>query len=389
MTKVSKRVKGIPFSGIRKFFDLVSERKDIISLGVGEPDFPTPAPMKDAGIRAIEMDYTAYTSNYGLLELREKIAEKLKRENGISANPKNQILITTGTSEALDLSFRAILDPGGEVIVPEPSYVSYNPCVWFAHCKPVPVPMKEENQFRVQPSDIKKKITKKTKAIIVASPNNPTGGVLKKEDLEGIAELAIKHDLTVISDELYEHLIYDNEKHYSIGSFKNMADRTITINGFSKAYAFTGWRLGYVTASPEIIECMMKIHQYIMLSAPTISQHAALKFEESKRYTKEMVEEYDKRRKLLASGLNDIPGLSCITPKGAFYVFANIKKTGMSSEKFAERLLKEAGVAVVPGNSFGESGEGYIRMSYSVSRESIKEALERIKRFMEKEKKKR
>jgi aminotransferase len=335
-------------------------------------------------MQAIEMDYTAYTSNYGLLELREKIAVKLEKENNIKADPKKQILITTGTSEALDLAFRAILDPGDEVIVPEPSYVSYNPCVWFAHCRPVSVPMKEENEFRVQPEDIEKKITKKTKAVIVASPNNPTGGVLRKKELEGIARLALKHDLTVISDELYEYLVYDNEKHYSIGSFKGMQNRTITINGFSKGFAFTGWRLGYVTASQEVIENMMKIHQYTMLSAPTISQHAALKFDESGRYTREMVSEYDKRRRLLVKGLNEIPKLSCIMPKGAFYVFANIKKTGLKSEEFAERLLREANVAVVPGSSFGKSGEGYIRMSYSVSRETIREALGRMRKFMEK-----
>ncbi|MFH1125751.1 MAG: pyridoxal phosphate-dependent aminotransferase [Candidatus Altiarchaeota archaeon] len=383
MNKFSKRVRDVPFSGIRKFFDLVSESKDVVSLGVGEPDFPTPQPMKDEAIRAIEMDYTAYTSNYGLLELREKIAEKLKKENSLHVNPKNQILVTTGTSEALDLAFRAILNPGEEVIVPEPSYVSYKPCVWFAHCTPVPVATREENEFRVQPEDIEKKITKKTKAIIVASPNNPTGGILRRKDLEGIAKIAIKHDLTVISDELYEHLMYDNEKHYSIGSFKGMQERTITINGFSKAYAFTGWRLGYAIANPEVIENMMKIHQYVMLSAPTISQHAALKFEESRKYTRQMVEEYDKRRKLLVKGLNEIPNISCRMPKGAFYAFANIKKTRMSSEKFAERLLKEGGVAAVPGNTFGESGEGYIRFSYSVSRETIKEALERVSKFMD------
>ncbi|MDD5112136.1 MAG: pyridoxal phosphate-dependent aminotransferase [Candidatus Altiarchaeota archaeon] len=384
MTRVSKRVRDVPFSGIRKFFDLVAESKDVVSLGVGEPDFPTPAPMKDAGIQAIEMDYSAYTSNYGLLELREKIAEKLSKENGLAADPKNQILVTTGTSEALDLAFRAILEPGDEVIVPEPSYVSYNPCVWFAHAKPVSVPMREEDNFRVRPEEIEERVSKRTKAIIVASPNNPTGGVQHKEHLEGIAEIALKHDLTVISDELYEYLIYDNERHYSIGSFKGMEDRTITINGFSKAYAFTGWRLGYATASPEIIENMMKIHQYIMLSAPTIAQHAALKFTESRRYTKDMVKEYDRRRKLLVAGLNDIPGISCITPKGAFYAFANIKKTGIKSEKFAERLLKEGGVAAVPGSTFGPSGEGYMRFSYSVSRETIKEALERIGKFMKK-----
>jgi len=378
---VSKRVRDIPFSGIRRFFDLVSEREDVVSLGVGEPDFPTPQPMKDGGVYAIERDYTSYTSNYGLLELRERISEKLKRENGIDADPMTQVLVTTGTSEALDLAFRAILDPGDEVLVPEPSYVSYNPCVWFSYATPVPVPMHEENEFRVSADDIRKNISKKTKAIIVASPNNPTGGVLLKNDLEDIADIAVEHDLTIISDELYEKLIYDGLKHESIGSFNGLEDRVITINGFSKSCSFTGWRLGYVVGNPDVVEAMMKIHQYVMLSAPTPSQYAALKAFEVDKYVKAMVTEYDKRRRLLVKGLNEVEGISCIMPKGAFYAFANISETGLSSDEYAERLLEDVNVAVVPGNTFGESGEGYIRCSYSVSVEIIKEALNRIKSF--------
>ncbi len=381
---IAKRVKEIPFSGIRKFFELVQKSRDIVSLGVGEPDFPTPEPLKDAGIRAIENDNTSYTSNYGLLELRQKISEKLKKKNKINRNPENEILITTGVSEALDLAVRAILNPGEEVLVPEPSYVSYKPNIWFAHGNPVPVPTREENEFRPDPEEIEKRITKKTKAILIASPNNPTGSVLRKKDLREIADISIEHNLVVISDEIYEELIYDNEKHYSIGSFGGMEDRTITLNGFSKAYAFTGWRLGYAAGNPEIIEAMMKIHQYTMLCAPTIAQYAALNAFEHENYVKAMVREYDRRRKLLVNGLNEIPGISCIMPRGAFYVFPNIKETGMKSEKFAEKLLFDGRVAVVPGSTFGDSGEGYVRCSYSVSRENISEALERIGRFMKK-----
>jgi aminotransferase len=378
---IAERVKKIPFSGIRKFFDVVSKRKDVVSLGVGEPDFPTPDPMKQAAIESIEEDYNSYTSNYGLIELREKIAKKLKEENRLRFNPENQVLVTTGTSESLDLAFRAILNPGEEVIVPEPSYVAYKPCVWFAHCKPVPVVMREEDEFRVDPDDIGKAVTKKTKAIIVASPNNPTGSVLRKGDLEEIADIAIEHGLVVISDELYEYLLYDDVKHHSIGSFNGMADRTITINGFSKGYAFTGWRLGYAAGSVEIIESMMKIHQYTMLSAPTVAQYAALAFDKCGKYVREMVREYDSRRRLLVKGLNEVEGVSCITPKGAFYAFPNVKETGLTSEAFAQRMLDEAKVAMVPGSTFGESGEGYVRCSYSVSRETIQEALERMRKF--------
>jgi len=380
---IAKRVKDIPFSGIRKFFELVQKSKGIVSLGVGEPDFPTPDALKDAGIQAIENDYTSYTSNYGIPELREKISKKLKEKNGIERNPENEILITVGVSEAVDLAIRAILNPGDEVIVPDPSYVSYKPTVWFAHGNPVAVPTTEENEFRIQSEEIEKRITKKTKAIIIPSPNNPTGSVMRKKDLEGIADLVIEHDMLAISDEIYEELIYDDERHYSIGSFNGMENKTITLNGFSKAYAFTGWRLGYAAGNSEIIEAMMKIHQYTIMCAPSMSQYAALNAFEQEDVVREMVKEYDRRRKLLIKGLNELPGISCILPKGAFYTFPNIKGTGMNSKEFAERLLRDGKVAVVPGNTFGDSGEGYVRCSYSVSRESISEAIERMEKFMQ------
>lgn len=379
---ISKRVKEIPFSGIRKFFELVQKSEDVVSLGVGEPDFPTPEPLKDAGIRAIENDYTSYTSNYGLLELRQEIAGKLKEENNMVRDPESEILVTAGVSEALDVAVRATINPGEEVLVPEPAYVAYKPNVWFAGGNPVAVPTYEENEFRVRGRDIKERVTKKTKGILIASPNNPTGSVLKKKDLEDICDIAIEHDLIVYSDELYEELIYDNDKHYSIGSFNGMGDRTITLNGFSKAFAFTGWRLGYVAGNPEVIEAMMKIHQYTMLCAPTISQYAALAAFRHKGYVRDMVKQYNRRRRLLVKGLNSLPKMHCIMPKGAFYAFPCIRETGLTSEEFAERLLREAKVAVVPGNTFGECGEGHVRCSYSVSRENISEAISRMEAFM-------
>jgi len=337
--------------------------------------------MKKAAIESIEEDYNSYTSNYGLLELRQKVAAKLKAENMLDFDPECEVLVTTGTSEALDLAFRAVLNPGDEVIVPEPSYVSYKPCVWFAHCKPVPVVMHEEHDFRVDTDEMRKKVTKRTKMIVVASPNNPTGSVLLKKDLEDIADIAVEHDLTVISDELYEYLLYDGLKHHSIGSFNGMRDRTITINGFSKGYAFTGWRLGYAAGCREVIEAMMKIHQYTMLSAPTVAQYAALAFDRCGRQVRDMVREYDTRRRVLVKGLNEVEGVSCIMPKGAFYAFPNIKETGLDSDTFANRMLVEAKVAMVPGNTFGDSGEGYVRCSYSVSLDTIREALDRMRDF--------
>lgn len=373
---VAKRVRDIPPSGIRRFFELASKEKDIVTLGVGEPDFDTPYGVKDKGLEAIELNRTHYTSNSGLLELREKISEKLKKENDVSVSPE-EILITSGSSEGLDIALRTVLEEGSEVLIPDPAYVAYGPLVQLAGGKPVFVPTTEKNEFRVKADDMGKGITKKTKAILFCSPNNPTGSVLTKEDLRDIADLAIKNDLVVISDEIYEKLIYEGE-HYSIASFKGMAERTITLNGFSKAYAATGWRVGYAAAKGELIEGMYKIHQYCMLCAPTPSQYAMLAAFDEGESVKRMVKMYDARRKLLVKGLNEISGISCHMPKGAFYAFPNITGTGLSSEKFAEKLIREAKVAVVPGSVFGPSGEGFVRCSYSVSTESIIEALDRI-----------
>lgn len=382
--KISENVLKIKSSGIRKFFDLAKKEKDIITLGIGEPDFETPEKIKDNAIRAIENSFTTYTSNYGLYELREKISKKLKRENNISVNAEKEILITTGTSEALDLALRTIINPGDEVLIPQPCYVAYEANVLLCSGIPVPIPCYEENEFAVKVEDIEKKISKKTKCIILATPNNPTGAILREKELREIADLAIKNDLIVIADELYEKLIYDNEKHFSIMSIPEMKNLTITINGFSKNFAMTGWRVGYVAANEEFIEGMMKIHQYTMLCAPSISQYAALKFDECYEDVENMREEYEMRRNFLYKRLNEIPNISTIKPKGAFYIFPNIKKANLKSEKFAERLLKEAKVVVIPGNVFGSCGEGYIRISYSVSIENIEEALERIEKFMRK-----
>ncbi len=382
MKKISDRVCKIEPSGIRKFFDLVQKEKDIITLGIGEPDFDVPEKIKDRAIRAIENSYNHYTSNYGLLELREKISKKLRKFNKISADPEKEILITTGSSEGLDLAFRTLLNPNDEILIPSPSYVSYIPTTLLSGGIPVVVPAYEKDEFRLLPEEIEKRLTKRTKCIVLASPNNPTGAVLRRKDIEEIADIAIKNDLFVISDELYEYLIYDNEEHFSIASIPEMKERTITVNGFSKSYAMTGLRLGYVAASEEIIESMMKIHQYGMLCAPSISQYAALEFENCEKDVKAMAEIYEMRRNLLYKRLNEIDGISAVKPKGAFYIFPNIKQSKLSSENFAERLLKEAKVVVIPGNIFGKDGEGYIRISYSTSTENIEKALERIEKFM-------
>lgn len=376
---IAKRVRAVPPSGIRKYFDMASREKDIMTLGVGEPDFDTPYNVKERAMEAIELNCTHYTSNAGLLELRERICQKLRVENAINVSP-DEVIITSGSSEGLDIALRTVLDPGDEVLVQDPAYVAYGPLISLAGGKPVFVPTVEEKDFRLQPDDMRKKITKKTKAILYCSPNNPTGSVLSKDDVKGIAELAIENDLYVISDEIYERLIYDGD-HYSIGSFKGMANRTITLNGFSKAYASTGWRVGYAAAKGELVEGMYKIHQYCMLCAPTPSQYAMLAAFDEEASVRQMLKMYNARRRLLVKGLNEIPGIKCHMPKGAFYAFPNITGTHLSSEKFAEKLIKEAKVAVVPGSVFGPSGEGFVRCSYSVSTESIIEALERMRKL--------
>ena len=378
---ISRRVRDISPSGIRRFFDLLASMEGVISLGVGEPDFVTPWHIREAGIYSLEQGYTSYTSNYGLLELREEIANYLAGRHGISYDPQHELLITVGVSEGVDLALRAILDPGDEVIVHDPSYVSYLPCTVLAGGAFVPVPTNLENDFQVRAQDIEKRITPRTKAILLGYPSNPTGAVMDREELVKIAEVAKRHNLLVISDEIYERLVYGVE-HTCFASLPGMKERTILLSGFSKAYAMTGWRIGYAAAREEIIEAMMKIHQYTMMCAPTMAQMAALEaLKEGDAQVEEMVAEYDQRRRVMVKGLNDI-GLTCFEPKGAFYAFPSIKGTGLSSDEFAERLLIEDKVAVVPGSTFGQCGEGHIRCCYATSLEEIEEALERMARFV-------
>jgi aminotransferase len=381
---ISKKVQAISPSGIRKFFDILASMEDVISLGVGEPDFVTPWHVREAGIYSLEQGHTSYTSNYGLLELREEIARYLRRRYRLSYNPQREILITVGVSEGLDLAMRAVLDPGDEVIGYEPSYVSYLPCTLLAGGKFVAVPTSIDNEFKVKPEDIEKNITKKTKAVMLGYPSNPTGAVMDRASLEQIAAVAERHDLLVISDEVYERLVYGVE-HTCFASLPGMKRRTIHLGGFSKAYAMTGWRIGYAAARADIIEAMMKIHQYTMMCAPTMSQMAALEaLRGGEPQVESMVAEYDQRRRVMLKGLNDI-GLDCFEPRGAFYCFPSIGVTGMTSERFAERLLLEEHVAVVPGDAFGRSGEGHVRCCYATSMEEIEQALERMGRFVKKQ----
>jgi aminotransferase len=377
---ISEKVNKIPPSGIRKFFDLLLEMEDVISLGVGEPDFVTPWRIREACIYALEEGYTSYTSNWGIYELRERISKVYLRDQSIFYSPEDEILVTTGASEAIDLAIRALIDPGDEVLIVEPSYVSYRPCVILSHGLPIPIPTREENEFRVLPEDIEERITEKTKMLILNYPNNPTGATMRKKDLEEIADVVVEHDLLVLSDEIYSKLTYVG-KHATFSSLEGMKERTIVVDGFSKSHAMTGWRIGFALGPSNIIKAMMKIHQYTMLCAPITAQMAALEALNSDGDMKGMINEYNRRRRIMVSGLRKI-GLSCFEPKGAFYTFPSIKETGLSSQEFAERLLKEKGVAVIPGDVFGESGEGYVRCSYAVSREKIKLALERMEDFV-------
>lgn len=379
--KLSSRVKEISPSGIRRFFDLVMGMEDVISLGVGEPDFVTPWHIREASMYALERGYTMYTSNWGMLELREEIAKYLKKEYRVEYDPEKEILVTVGVSEGFDLSVRAIVDPGDEIIIPEPSYVSYRPCAFLAGAVPVPVETCVDYSFRVRPEQIESVITDKTKAIVLNYPNNPTGATMSKADLDKIANVAEAHDLIVISDEVYDKLTYDG-RHTCFSSLNGMKERTILLNGFSKAYAMTGWRIGYACGDPDIIEGMMKIHQYSMLCAPITGQMAAIEaLRHGEGEVREMVKKYDRRRRVMVKRLNDI-GLTCFEPKGAFYAFPSISSTGLSSEEFAEELLRKERVAVVPGNAFGISGEGFIRCAYAASLEEINIAMERIERFL-------
>ena len=378
---LSKKVETIQPSGIRKFFDIVSEMEDVISLGVGEPDFDTPWHIRDEGIYTLEKGRTFYTSNSGLKELRVAIAEYLRRRFEVSYDPLHEILVTVGGSEGIDVALRAMLDPGDEVLIPEPCYVSYVPCVVLADGVPVTIELKEENQFRLTKEELLAAITDKTKILVMPFPNNPTGGVMRREDLEEIAQVCIEKDIYVLSDEIYSELTYGAD-HVSIASLPGMKERTLLINGFSKSYAMTGWRLGYICGPQVIVEQMTKIHQFAIMCAPTNSQYAAV---EALRHgdadVTQMRTAYDQRRRYLMHAFKEM-GLSCFEPFGAFYVFPCIKEFGMSSDEFATRLLEEEHVAVVPGSAFGACGEGFVRISYAYSLENLKLAMERLSRFV-------
>lgn len=380
---LAKKVVEIKPSGIRKFFDLASEMEDVISLGVGEPDFDTPWHIREEGIYALEQGKTIYTSNAGLLDLRKEICEYQKRKNNISYDYKKECLVTVGGSEAIDLAFRAMIEEGDEVIIPEPSYVSYAPCATLAGAKTVIIELKEENEFKLTKEQLLKAITPKSKILILPFPNNPTGSIMTKEDLEEIRDVIIEHDLFIVSDEIYSELTYLGN-HVSIASLPDMKERTIVINGFSKSYSMTGWRLGYAVGPSDVIGQMIKIHQFAIMCAPTNSQYAAIEaLKNGDKDVMMMRDAYDQRRRYLVNRLRAM-GLDCFTPYGAFYVFPSIKKFNMSSEEFARRLLMEERVVVVPGNAFGESGEGFLRISYAYSLDSLKVALDKIENFIKK-----
>lgn len=380
--RLSKRVAGLKPSGIRKFFDIAATMKDVISLGIGEPDFTTPRPILEAGIRSLQNGETHYTSNHGKLELRQAIAENLKRLYGVSYDPAHEIVATVGVSEALYLTMTALLDPGDEVIIPTPCFVSYQAEVILAGGVPVEIPARLENDFMVDPDDIRKAITPRTKAIFVGYPSNPTGAVATREVLLEIANLAEKHDLLLISDEIYDRLVYDFE-HVCVPSLgESIQRRTILLGGFSKDYAMTGWRIGYACGPRDLIQGLVRVHQYTIMSAPTTAQDAAIEaLKSGEPYVQEMVKEYDRRRRLIVDGLNRL-GLKTFEPRGAFYAFPSIQASGMDDETFAEKLLREEGVAVVPGNAFGPGGEGFVRTCYATAYEKIEEALHRMERFM-------
>lgn len=381
--RISPVVQAIPPSGIRRFFDIAAEMEDVISLGVGEPDFVTPWSIRESCVYGLEQGYTSYTANRGLLELREEICALQKRNFNIDYDPKTNVLVTVGVSEALDIAMRAILTPGDEILIPEPCYVSYKACASLAGAVPVAVPAKIENNFSITPADLEAHVTNKTKALLIGYPNNPTGAILTKEQLMDIANFAQEHDLIVISDEIYGDLTYGGERHVCFAGLPGMKDRTILLNGFSKAYAMTGWRIGYAMSNPAIISAMTKIHQYTMLCAPITAQIAAVEaLRHGEKYMKKMVSEYDKRRRLIYDGLTNA-GLKCFEPKGAFYIFPDITSTSLTSEEFAEQLLMKEHVALVPGTAFGQCGEGYVRCSYATSVTKISEAIARIEHFVQ------
>jgi len=378
---VNANVARISASGIRKYFDLAAGLEGVISLGVGEPDFVTPERFREAAIRSIREGRTKYTSNYGILELREAISEHTARLRGVRYDPASEILVTVGVSEAVDLAMRATLNQGDEVILADPSYVAYVPGVVLAGAVPVPVPTDEAHDFRLRPEDVERAITPRTRAILLGFPNNPTGGVLEPSDVKGIAELAERHDLLVYADEIYDRLVYGRE-HRSIVSLPGMKERTVYLAGFSKSYAMTGWRVGYACAPAEVIEQMMKIHQYTVMCVPTAGQYAALEaLRSGEDDVRRMVAAYDERRKLMLRRFNEL-GLHCFEPRGAFYCFPNVTRTGLSDGEFSERLITEEKVVVVPGSAFGERGAGHVRACYAASLEKIEEACDRIARFV-------
>lgn len=379
---VAQRVRAVPASGIRRFFDVINTMQDVISLGVGEPDFVTPQHIRQAGIRSLEEGHTAYTSNFGMLPLRERIATYLERLYSVTYDPAREIIVTAGVSEGLDLALRAITDPGDEVIVPEPSYVSYAPCVVFAGGEPVMVPTTAANGFAITARQVAAAVTPRTKAVVLGYPNNPTGAAVSRTELASIVRLAVEHDLILISDEIYSRLVYDGWEHTCVASLPGAWERTILLNGLSKSHAMTGWRVGYACAPAEILEAMMKVHQYGLLSAPTMAQYAAIEaLDHGEPDVQEMLDEYTRRRKLVVEGLNRI-GLPCGWPQGTFYAFPSVAGTGLTSDAFAEQLLFQEKVAVVPGSAFGPSGEGHVRMCYATSYEKLEEALRRIEHFV-------
>lgn len=383
-SRISQRVLAVPPSGIRKFFDIAATMEDVISLGIGEPDFVTPPPILNAGIASLQRGNTAYTSNAGILALREAVVEKLAtRYNGPAYNPEREALITVGVSEAMYIAFQSILDPGDEVIVPQPCFVAYQAAVILSGGTVVDLPTYAEDEFYVDPEAIEALITPRTKALLIGFPSNPTGAVMNREGMLRIAAIAEKHDLIVVSDEIYDRLVYDGHEHVMFSSLPGMAERTIHLGGMSKDYAMTGWRIGYALGPAELIGAMRKIHQYLIMSAPTVGQEAALAAltdPAAEPYVVQMVAAYDERRRFLVDGLNEI-GLDCFTPRGAFYAFPSVKRTGMNEHTFCDLLLEEEHVAVIPGSAFGRGGEGHIRLAYAQSMEKIEKALERMYRF--------
>ena len=381
-TLLSEKTVGLKPSGIRKFFDIVSEMKDAISLGVGEPDFDTPWHIRDEGIYSLEKGRTFYTSNSGLRDLREEICTYMKNTQGVEYRWDKEVLITVGGSEAIDLMFRAMINEGDEVLIPQPSYVSYEPCAVLADAVPVVIDLKNENQFRLKPEELEAAITPRSKILVLPFPNNPTGGIMEKEDLEALVDIIVKNDLYVLSDEIYGELTYTGNPHVSIASLPGMKERTVVVNGFSKAYAMTGWRLGYACGPEEIMAQMTKIHQYAIMCAPTTSQYAAVEaLRNGADDVRKMRESYNERRRFVLHMLEEM-GIPCFEPMGAFYVFPCIKEFGLSSEEFANRLLAEEKVAIVPGTAFGDSGEGFLRISYAYSIDTLRRALSRLERFV-------